>query len=1709
MASEEGSGLMTAPPPAPAYQHQEMLQKAITSMEEKGMQDDPRYAQLVAMANHHGNKNGGGNQSPCPPQHPGDGQPSESQMPGAPMNNMGMQQQFNQPQPNQNQMPQGQTTEDWQRGGNQMGGPIGGQAPPPNQMGGPMGGQAPPPNQMGGPMGGQAPPPNQMGGPMGGQAPPPNQICGPMGGQAPPPNQMGGPMGGQAPPPNQMGGPMGGQAPPPNQMAGPMGGQGPPQNQMVGQQNQMTGPQQGQMPGPMSGQNQMANQPGQMPGQIVGQGQMPPNQQGQIPMGVPNPGGNQMGQMPLPMGNQMGPVNQMGQPINQMPNHPMPGQMPPNQMHGPPMGGPMPDGPKPTAFNPPQLQQLKAQIMAYKLLARTHGIPENLRLAVEGKRLPPFRPADPNQQMRGMAPQQPVGPQQAPNMPGQPTPQRYPMMPPGQRPPGPQQGQPMMPQPSSGQQQPQQPQTLQAALQMQQKQNRLAPVNKPQGLDPVEILKERENRLASRISLRIQELSILPAVIPEDLKVKAMIEVRALRLLNFQRQLRSEVVSSMRKDTTLETALNSKAYKRNKRQSLREARITEKLEKQQKIEQERKRRQKHQEYLNAILQHAKEFREYHRSIVGKLGKLNKAVLTWHANTEREQKKEQERIEKERMRRLMAEDEEGYRKLIDQKKDRRLAFLLQQTDEYIVNLTKLVHQHKVDQRKKKLAHKKKKKKEKIKNVEENSNAEARITVIETETGKVLSGDDAPLASQLEAWLEMHPGYEVAPRQASEEDDEEDSSGSADDQCSEEEEELREQENKEEEIVQAARREDDEYKTCGTNYYGIAHTVQETVTEQASIMVNGKLKAYQVKGLEWMVSLYNNNLNGILADEMGLGKTIQTIALITYLMERKKNNGPYLIIVPLSTMSNWVLEFDKWAPSVIKIPYKGAPQFRRSMAPQLKSGKFNVLLTTYEYIIKDKAVLAKIRWKYMIIDEGHRMKNHHCKLTQVLNTHYIAPHRLLLTGTPLQNKLPELWALLNFLLPSIFKSCANFDQWFNAPFAMTMEKVELNNEETLLIIRRLHKVLRPFLLRRLKKEVESQLPEKVEYVIKCEMSALQRLVYCHMQKGILLTDGSEKDKKGRGGTKALMNIIMQLRKICNHPFMFSHIEEAFADMSGNPGGLVSGPDIFRSSGKFELLDRMLPKLKRTNHRVLLFCQMTSLMSIMEDYFIYRGYHYLRLDGTTKSDDRGQLLAMFNEKNSPYFIFMLSTRAGGLGLNLQAADTVVIFDSDWNPHQDLQAQDRAHRIGQKNEVRVLRLMTVNSVEEKILAAARYKLNVDEKVIQAGMFDQKSTGNERRQFLYQLLENEGEGDEEEDEVPDDETINQMLARSEEEFDVYQEMDIERRRDEARQQKRKPRLMEEDELPAWMIKNEEEVERLTYEEEEDKMFGRGSRQRKEVDYSDALTEKQWLKAIEDGNLDELEEVAVTPSSSKKSKKPRKRKRDDDADDTPKEKTKKRRGRPPNEKLSANPPKLTKMMMKLYGIVVTYKDSDMRVLSEAFFQLPSRKDLPDYYEIIKKPVDFKKIHTRIKEHRYRSIDDLEKDILLLCKNAQQYNEDGSLIYEDSIVLQSVLINARERLEKEMYQESPEDNSNSEGEEEEQDEEADDDESQSKMKAKESKKDKKQDETVSLNPATSLQEPSTPSASTSDRKNRRKGRPPQKNSRPVISDDESEAESYQE
>ncbi|KAJ2637778.1 ATP-dependent DNA helicase Snf21, partial [Coemansia sp. RSA 1694] len=667
----------------------------------------------------------------------------------------------------------------------------------------------------------------------------------------------------------------------------------------------------------------------------------------------------------------------------------------------------------------------------------------------------------------------------------------------------------------------------------------------------------------------------------------------------------------------------------------------------------------------------------------------------------------------------------------------------------------------------------------------------------------------------------------------------------------------------------------------DYYSVAHRVIEAIPEQPRILVGGSLKEYQLRGLEWMVSLYNNRLNGILADEMGLGKTIQTISLATYLIERKQQNGPFLIIVPLSTITNWILEFEKWAPSVRVIGYKGNPAQRAVLQQQIRRQDFQVLLTTYDYVIKDRPVLSKINWIHMIIDEGHRMKNTQSKLAFTLTTFYKTRYRLILTGTPLQNNLPELWALLNFVLPNIFSSAQSFDEWFNAPFANAggQDRIELNEEEQLLVIKRLHKVLRPFLLRRLKKDVEVDLPDKIEHVVRCSMSAVQSRLYHQMLKFGTLFRGVQTDSNGKTSVRkshaSFNNTIMQLRKICNHPFVFEQVESRI-----NPTS-VTDSMIYRSAGKFELLDRLLSKLLATGHRVLIFFQMTQIMTIMQDFLEWRGIRSLRLDGSTSDDDRREYMRVFNAPNSPFEVFLLSTRAGGQGLNLQTADTVIIFDSDWNPSADAQATDRAHRIGQTKEVRVLRLITRGTVEENILARAEFKRDLDGKVIQAGKFDNKTSDVEREQFLRSLLKieegEEGDAKDTDDGITNsDEELNDMLARSDEERVIFARMDKERVAQELQEWRSAghtgsapERLMTESELPEEYLRDYDPVEERRQVEEE--ATREKSRKTKRVYYDDGLSEEQWLDALEDDNVD-LDDYIV----KKRERLERKRKRQEE-----------------------------------------------------------------------------------------------------------------------------------------------------------------------------------------------------------------------------------------
>ncbi|XP_020977966.1 chromatin structure-remodeling complex protein SYD-like [Arachis ipaensis] len=369
----------------------------------------------------------------------------------------------------------------------------------------------------------------------------------------------------------------------------------------------------------------------------------------------------------------------------------------------------------------------------------------------------------------------------------------------------------------------------------------------------------------------------------------------------------------------------------------------------------------------------------------------------------------------------------------------------------------------------------------------------------------------------------------------------------------------------------------------------------------------------------------------------------------------------------------------------------------------------------------------------------------------------------------NNLEELWALLNFLLPNIFNSSEDFSQWFNKPFESagdnSPDEALLSEEENLLIINRLHQVLRPFVLRRLKHKVENELPEKIERLVRCEASAYQKLLMKRVEENL----GSIGTTKGR----SVHNSVMELRNICNHPYLSQlHAEEVDNFI---PRHYL--PPIIRLCGKLEMLDRILPKLKAADHRVLFFSTMTRLLDVMEEYLTLKQHRYLRLDGHTSGGDRGALIDMFNQPGSPYFIFLLSIRAGGVGVNLQAADTVIIFDTDWNPQVDLQAQARAHRIGQKKDVLVLRFETVQTVEEQVRASAEHKLGVANQSITAGFFDNNTSAEDRREYLESLLRECKK--EEASPVLDDDALNDLLARSEAEIDVFEAVDQKRREDE------------------------------------------------------------------------------------------------------------------------------------------------------------------------------------------------------------------------------------------------------------------------------------------------------------------------------------------
>uniref|UniRef100_A0A453DY99 Chromatin-remodeling complex ATPase n=1 Tax=Aegilops tauschii subsp. strangulata TaxID=200361 RepID=A0A453DY99_AEGTS len=505
------------------------------------------------------------------------------------------------------------------------------------------------------------------------------------------------------------------------------------------------------------------------------------------------------------------------------------------------------------------------------------------------------------------------------------------------------------------------------------------------------------------------------------------------------------------------------------------------------------------------------------------------------------------------------------------------------------------------------------------------------------------------------------------------------------------------------------------------------------------INGQMRDYQLAGLNWLIRLYENGINGILADEMGLGKTLQTISLMGYLHEFRGITGPHMVVAPKSTLGNWMNEIARFCPLLRAVKFLGNPEERNHIREKLlQPGKFDVCVTSFEMAIKEKNALKRFSWRYIIIDEAHRIKNENSLLSKTMRL-FSTNYRLLITGTPLQNNLHELWSLLNFLLPEIFSSADTFDEWFQ----ITGE----NDQQE--VVQQLHKVLRPFLLRRLKSDVEKGLPPKKEIILKVGMSQMQKQYY----RGLLQKD-LEVINAG-GERKRLLNIAMQLRKCCNHPYLFQGAEP------GPP--YTTGDHLIETAGKMVLLDKLLPKLKDRDSRVLIFSQMTRLLDILEDYLIYRGYQFCRIDGSTGGQDRDASIDAFNKPGSEKFVFLLSTRAGGLGINLATADVVILYDSDWNPQADLQAQDRAHRIGQKKEVQVFRFCTEYTIEEKVIERAYKKLALDALVIQQGRLSgQKSAVN--KDDLLQMVRYGAEMVfSSKDSTITDEDVDRIIAKGEE----------------------------------------------------------------------------------------------------------------------------------------------------------------------------------------------------------------------------------------------------------------------------------------------------------------------------------------------------------
>lgn len=650
-------------------------------------------------------------------------------------------------------------------------------------------------------------------------------------------------------------------------------------------------------------------------------------------------------------------------------------------------------------------------------------------------------------------------------------------------------------------------------------------------------------------------------------------------------------------------------------------------------------------------------------------------------------------------------------------------------------------------------------------------------------------------------------------------------------------------------------------------------------------NGTLKKYQIKGLRWLDNLYSQGINGILADEMGLGKTIQALALLSHISEKKNNWGPFLVIAPAITLFNWFSESHRFSPSLKVLPYWGAQKDRKIIKKYFqqkylgqRSSPFHLFVTSYQLAVSDEKTLQRVRWQYIILDEAQAIKNiHSLRWNTLLNLK--SRNKLLLTGTPIQNTMAELWALLHFIMPQLFDSHEQFKEWFSKDIEANSLAPQQKNQLNKTQLDRLHAILKPFMLRRIKKDVEKEIGKKFEHEVYCELTKRQQILYNKIKSKISIESffhlKANKDK-----VKNLMNLVMQFRKVCNHPELFERriartpltfndhyfypsqyyfsqklgIKCIYGNFKSNPLNsfypvllenyeydfkmnksfsymlypiffkfkkllgiseiefdnllfpttnnlynfiinfhylmnrrkksnilkifsqrgkanknyliksveknyiinkiyiekvISNKPRLTRrkkendssfklwkmsevqtakiefpsqrvlitDSCKMRFLEKLLQTLKKKGERALIFCQMTKMMDIIEEFLIFKKYQFFRLDGGSCISDRRDMVNEF-QSNPDIFVFLLSTRAGGLGVTLTAADVVIFYDNDWNPTMDAQAADRAHRIGRTKDINIYKLITKRTIEERIVQRAMQKKNVQQTVYSGEVF-------------------------------------------------------------------------------------------------------------------------------------------------------------------------------------------------------------------------------------------------------------------------------------------------------------------------------------------------------------------------------------------------------